>query len=389
MNEKFDINLVADDINGWVPGAVDACARVVDKRGLEIERWGRLPEDVAKSLRDSGLPGLLAPSEFGGAGGDWLSGFAAIEGVSRADGSTGWSLMIGMVGNMLTGYVERGTALEIFSGAQSLYLAGVFAPKGVARAVGQGDTFEISGTWPFATGIHLSDWCCVGAMSRDANGPEVRQFVLPTSAITINPNWDVTGLSGTGSDDVELKAMHVKRNLSFTFDDRPWPDEWLWRVPFFTVASSLMAAAVLGMASSAVDIVLTRGCLRESRLGFGRSGSFESEIASAYATVRSARAFVRECMAEIIACVKRGDVPAERQRATLWLASVQAVQNCGKVLDLLITSEGASAIRHSAPLQQKWRDARAAGQHVLVSRQRLEAIGRVMLGAPPEAKPFL
>ena len=366
-------------------------ANLVRNRGAEIERTGRLPDDIASALRGSGLLRLLMPRVLGGAGGVWRSALDAIEKVAYADGSTGWSLMIGMVGNMLTGYFERDVALELFSSDSPIYVAGVFEPRGIAGKKNEDDSrFHVSGRWRFATGIHLSNWCCVGAIVRTREGQHVRQFLVPTNAITVHSNWDVVGLSGTGSDDVELDAKEIEHRRSFTFDDTPWPEDSFWRIPFFTVAASLMAAAVLGIAASGLEIVVATGPgLVSGSSGFKKNQCIEVEFATAESKIRAARSFVIECVQEIEASAQRGSPPTERPRALLWLAAIHAVQSCGQALDLLFGSGGASSIRRDSPLQQKWRDVRAAGQHVLIARQRLEAVGRVLLGAAADAKPFL
>lgn len=298
--------------------------------------------------------------------------------------------MIGMTINMLTGYVERNEALRLFSGAAPLFIAGVFEPRGIAHPEGEAGRFRVSGRWRFATGIHLSDWFCAATAARTEPGQEVRHFILPTKAVTVHPNWDVIGLSGTGSDDVELDAVAADRRLSFTLDDEPWPEETFWHISFYTVTASLMAAAVLGMTRSGMESVLSKAVSsRESLNRFSRNHSLEAEVAAAEAKFRASRAFVVECMDEIEASARSGLPPAERQRAMLWLASIHAVRSCAELLDLLFSGEGASGIRRDSPLQRVWRDVRAAGKHVVIARQRLEAVGRVLLGSPSEAKPFL
>lgn len=370
--------------------AASTLAAFVGERAAEIESGVRLPEDVASAIKASGLLRLLTPSILGGNGGAWRPALYSIETVAQADGSTGWSLMIGMVGNMLTGYLRRDEALNIFSPGSDHYLAGVFEPRGIAHQCSDSDRLRLSGRWRFATGIHLSDWCCVGALIRTGDEREVRQFVLPTKDIKIISNWDVLGLSGTGSDDIELEPKEIERRRSFTFSDVPWPDEWLWRVPFFSVAASLMAACILGMARSALNSVLEKGASSDDSLhGFRQNRCFEVEVARAEATVRAARSFLSECVEGIESKAQRGIAPPERERALLWLAAIHASRSCNGVLDLLFTGEGASVIRRESSLQRRWRDVRAAGQHVLIARQRLEAIGRVLLGAPAEARPFL
>ncbi len=297
--------------------------------------------------------------------------------------------MIGMTINMLTGYVDRDQAVELFSGSSPLFLAGVFEPRGIGRP--HGERFRISGRWRFATGVHLADWFCASAAVAARSGQEVRHFIVPRRAVTVHSNWDVVGLCGTGSDDVELESVEVEPRLSFTLDDSPWPEEAFWHVSFFTVTASLMAAAVLGMARRGLEAVLAKGDRSGSRglSRFGQNQCLEVEVATAEAAIRAGRAFVRECMHEIEVETQKGKRPSEEQRARLWLAAIHTVNSCGQALDLLFSGEGASGIRRDSALQRSWRDVRAAGKHVVVARQRLEAIGRVLLGAPADARPFL
>src|SRR3569833_4166630 len=98
----------------------NALGEFVRTRGPEIESAGRLPDEDATALRASGLLRLLMPRHLGGEGGAWQSAFDAIEAVARGDGSTGWTLMIGMTINMLNGSVDRDQAVELFSGSSPL-----------------------------------------------------------------------------------------------------------------------------------------------------------------------------------------------------------------------------------------------------------------------------
>lgn len=370
--------------------AASAIADLVRHRGAEIEVAGRLPAEVASALRASPLLRLLMPRSLGGDGGAWQAAFDAIETIARADGSTGWSLMIGMTINMLTGYVERDEALELFSGPSPLFLAGVFEPRGIGRPDRSGTEFRVSGRWRFATGIHLSDWFCATAAVSTGAAQEVRHFLIPTSTVTIHPNWSVMGLCGTGSDDVELDSVLVGRGRSFTLNDKPWPEEPFWYVSFYTVTALLMSAAVLGMARSGLEAVVARGSGSGAALSrFGRNQCLEVEIATAEAAIRAGRSSVISSMDEIDTSIRAGTPPSERQRALLWLAAIQAVRSCGEALDVLFSGEGASGIRRDSPLQRSWRDVRVAGKHVVIARNRLEAVGRFLLGAPADAAPFL
>lgn len=366
-----------------------ALAALVRGRTAEIDAARRLPPDIADALRKSPLLRLLMPRKLGGDGGNWHAAIHAVEAVAAADGATGWSLMIGMVGNMLTGYIDEAEATALFKGATP-YLAGVFEPRGIAKEIEQSNAYRISGRWRFATGVHLSEWCFVGAFIRTSSGQGVRQFLVPRSDIAIHSNWDVFGLSGTGSDDIELKNAEVAAARSFAFGDSAWPEDALWRIPFFSVAASLMGAAVLGIARSGMDFVLANARASDTAIaGFGQNQCLEVEISTAEAKFRSARAYLQERVAALDAFAREGVTPDECERADIWLAAVHAVNTSADILDLLLTGSPASVIRRNYPLQQCWRDVRAACQHVLVNRRRFEAVGRVLLGAPANASPFL
>jgi alkylation response protein AidB-like acyl-CoA dehydrogenase len=381
------MSAISNQIERSPAEAARELAALVRARGADIEMSQRLPADVANAVRTSGLLRLLMPRELGGDGG-WQPAFDAVEAVARGDGSTGWSLMIGMTINMLTGYVDRREALELFFGSSPLFVAGVFEPRGIGRR--EGETFRVSGRWRFATGVHVADWFCATAAVPLDTGQEVRHFFVPASSLAVHPNWNVIGLCGTGSDDVELSSVAVDPRRSFTLDDAPWPDDPLWHVPFYSITALLMAAALLGMARGGMDSVVAKAATASGALSrFGRNQCLEVEVATAEATIRSARAFVLDAMNDIDVSIRKGNPPTERQRALLWLAAIHAARSCGETLDVLFSGEGASGIRRDSPLQRSWRDVRAAGKHVVLARQRLEAVGRVLLGAPSEARPFL
>src|ERR1700709_1973167 len=59
------------------------------------DRDCRLPLDVVRAMGDLGLFGLIAPEEYGGAGGDFTSLCVAIEELGRVDQSIGITLEAG------------------------------------------------------------------------------------------------------------------------------------------------------------------------------------------------------------------------------------------------------------------------------------------------------
>ena len=66
---------------------------IAEQGALESERLGRLCDETARSLCDSGLLGLLLPRGLGGIEAHPSTYIEVIEQLSYADGSLGWVTM--------------------------------------------------------------------------------------------------------------------------------------------------------------------------------------------------------------------------------------------------------------------------------------------------------
>ena len=98
--------LRATDVAGDVRRAADS-----------TERARTLPPDIVSTLSDAGLFAMLVPEDVGGEGADLLSAMEAMEIISRADGSTGWSLMANATSGLMTAAHCGERAVEAIFGA--------------------------------------------------------------------------------------------------------------------------------------------------------------------------------------------------------------------------------------------------------------------------------
>jgi alkylation response protein AidB-like acyl-CoA dehydrogenase len=96
--------------------------------------------------------------------------------------------------------------------------------------------------------------------------------------------------------------------------------------------------------------------------------------------VRSARALLFEATAECWDAAQRGGEISVEQRASMRLASTNAVEASASAVDEAYRLGGGSAIYESSPLQRRFRDIHAATQHMLVSPATWELAGRSLLG---------
>src|SRR5215467_3040763 len=84
------------------------------------------------------------------------SGLEILEAFARADGSTGWTVMIGNEGVLLRALLPRHRFDALYADSPDLIGAGSVTPRGEAKVIDGG--FEVTGRWPFASGCLHSKW---------------------------------------------------------------------------------------------------------------------------------------------------------------------------------------------------------------------------------------
>src|SRR5207249_6288524 len=105
--------------------------------------------------------------------------------------------------------------------------------------------------------------------SNTSDPPDVRTFLIPRRDYTIEDNWHVMGLCGTGSKDVVVADAFVPEYRTHSYLDafhlkNPGTainDGALYRLPFGLVFAYGLSAAAIGVAVGAV------AAFREQQLG--------------------------------------------------------------------------------------------------------------------------
>ena len=100
---------------------------------MDAER--RLPDDLVQDLAGAGLFRMAVPREEGGGGAGLLTVLRTIEAVSRADGSTGWCVAMGVNTFRHSAQFSAPVRRELFASDPVGVSAGSSTPRGVALAV--------------------------------------------------------------------------------------------------------------------------------------------------------------------------------------------------------------------------------------------------------------
>jgi alkylation response protein AidB-like acyl-CoA dehydrogenase len=360
-------------------------APFVSERALDAEDGRTLPADVVARL--------------GGLEAEPATIVRVVEEMSRADGSTGWSVLIGQSSGFLA-WLDQGAAAEIVARTPLPLVAGSMTPAGAATPVpadaeSPGGGWRLSGRWPFNSGCPHAEWL-IGAFPDAPAGPgappTIRFAVFPSAAATIHENWRAMGLRGTGSHDVEVRDVLVSRRYTMApFSEPARHDGPLYRLPFLSFLVVMMAGFPLGVGRRALDefaALLRRKTKPGSDVPLADDPVMRSRLLRAETALRAARAHVYECVESVWSQTMTAGEPSPDARADLIAAVQHALRTAVDVVDTAFHAGGASALYRNAPLQRCWRDAHAARQHIVFGPDLERRLGGLLLGRPSPGMPI-
>src|SRR5438067_5429846 len=142
--------------------AARALAPLIRAHADQTERDRSLAAPVVEALRAAGLYGLYFPRSLGGLELDIVSALHVVEEVARADGATGWNVMLAGDGSLLSGFAAGAEARAIFAGPPLPILAGALNPLGRITRVEGG--YRVTGRWPYGSGCQQADWFFGGCL---------------------------------------------------------------------------------------------------------------------------------------------------------------------------------------------------------------------------------
>lgn len=379
---------------------VEEAAEVFSRTSAESESLGRLSDESAKQLRDTGVIRMLQPREYGGDEAHPVEFFEAVLKVGSLCGSAGWVSGVVGIHPWQLGQWDKRLQDELWGKDPDTWIASPYAPIGRARKVDGG--YRFSGRWPFSSGTDHCDWIILGGLMVDDDGkvldPEPHNFVLPRSDYTIHhDSWDVIGLRGSGSKDVSVADAFIpdhRVNKPSNFHDgfqarQVGRDTALYRLPFGTIFPAAINAATLGMAEGALGAFVEFTRARVT----GRGPKAVSDpvqmiaLGEAAADLSAGRVQVLDDWNRLYDVVDAGGTITREQRIAVRRNSVRAVRRSVDAIDRLFMNAGGAALQHGQPLQRFWRDLHAGMNHMCnVAHPLYKAYGDDLFGL--EVEPF-
>lgn len=356
---------------------IEDSAEFFRSHALEAEDLGRLPDAVAKQLRESGIIRLLQPTEYGGYAAHPADFFEAVMALGALCGASGWVAGVVGVHPWQLGQWDKRFQEELWGQDRDTWIASPYAPFGRARKVDGG--YRFSGRWSFSSGTDHCDWIILGGLIVDDEGtvldPEPHNFILPRADYTIHDDsWDVVGLRGSGSKDVSVEDKFIpdyRVNKPSNFNDglqaaRTGRTDPLYQLPFGTVFPGAINAATLGLAEGALEafVEYTRNRVLIKASAATADPAQMITLGEAAADIRASRVAFLDDWKRMYDVVAAGGRVTTDQRIEMRANSVRAVRRAVDAVDRLFINAGGGSLQRSHPLQRFWRDMHAGMNHV-------------------------
>ena len=359
--------------------AVGTLAPGIVARSAEIERGRRVPPDLVEELTAAGCFRMLVPRSHSGGELDPPADLRVIEELARADGSVGWTVMIGSLAPVLLGKLPRESFDALYAAGPDVILAGTFNPTGVATPVDGG--FAVTGQWSFASGCQHCHWFVAHCIVDDGRQPPIRMMVLPPTDVEIEDTWSVSGLCGTGSHDFVVGDVFVPAERSFVIWDEPCLDIPLLRIPELSLSSLRLGAVAVGIAQGALEEVTDLATGKVPLFSDGTLASnplFQNQLGDADARLRAARTLLYADAATLWDTALAGTPFSPDHRARIRATATWVTGTAASVVDTAYTAGGGTSIYSSSPLQRRLRDIHALTQHFGVKLDTFTKAGAVL-----------
>lgn len=354
-----------DPAPGELASSAAGVAALAAERAAEAERARQLDPDVAKAIAEAGFARHFVPRECGGNAGTFAELTSAVAIVGQACAPSAWCASLYANLARMAGFLPAEGYREIWADGPDALVVGSLTPSGKAVAADGG--WQVSGSWPYISGVAHSDWALVCAV---ADGDPL-VFAVPRAQYRTTDTWFNVGMQATGSNLVTVEDVFVPRRRAFRREDlfsgkAADSTEDCHRVPLQAANGLSFAVPVLGAAQGALAAwsAYVEGKVRayaEKPVGPPPNRSVLDQT-------------LARCSGEIDAArllLERASATADLGAEVSGLETMRNLRDSALAVEVLVTAvnrlfktAGTSGQSSANPLQRAWRDVNSASTHI-------------------------
>ncbi|HLI21093.1 MAG TPA: acyl-CoA dehydrogenase family protein [Stellaceae bacterium] len=354
-----------------------ALTPLLRERSKATNEARRVPRETIDALVKSGLTRIVQPARYGGIEGD-LETFARIVfQLARGDGSAGWVYSVLSIHSWLVGMFPDEAQKDVWGKNPDALVASSFLPGGKCERVAGG--YRVTGRWGFSSGCENSEWVIIvvflGMKDSKPPLPDLHMLLVPLADCTIDDDWHVLGLRGTGSKTVVINDLFVPEHRDIDFYAaregkgpgravNPGP---LYAIPAFATFPICLAAPAVGIAWGAVDRFTAHvkaNAAKSTHRPIASYPTIHMRFAEASAMVDAAELLLRRDLREMMDNAIAGNEAPLDMRIRSRRDHGYATKIAGEAVEKLFRACGGTGIFDSFELQTCYRDVNATSAHL-------------------------
>ena len=387
MTDHNRVNQLLADARAMVPALI--------QRQAEAAELGHLPDATLAEMQSCGFFRIMQPKPYGGYELPPQVFFDVQQTLAEGCMSTAWVLGVVAIHNWQLGMFDAQAQQDVWGDDSSVLISSSYMPVGKVKRVEGG--YMLSGHWGFSSGSKHCQWAFLGGMVPPAapgEAPDYRTFLVPKGDYQIVDNWDVSGLQGTGSNDIVIdKAVFVPehrthRSLDGFSGNNPGcavNQNSLFTLPFGQIFTRAVACSSIGALQGVVNNYIE---VNRERVGLNdgakvaQDPNVQMALANAVAAIAECRSTLRDDLNYFVSSAERGEEMEMGERIQRRFHAASISKKCADAVNELFIACGAQGIFRGHPLNRAWLDINAGRQHVANNPFKFgRNLGATMLGA--------
>ncbi len=366
MTDQVLITKIIDDARALVP--------IIRERQEETASLGRLPDETIQAMHEGGFFRIMQPKRYGGFELDPQVFFEVQQILAEGCMSTSWVLGVVAIHNWQLGMYDDQAQKDVWGDNSSTLISSSYMPVGKVEIVDGG--FMLSGKWGFSSGSKHCSWAFLGAMVPSEGAPDYRTFLVPIGDYEIVDNWDVSGLQGTGSNDILIKEpvfvpdYRTHKSIDGFTGNNPGcavNTSYKFTLPFGQIFTRAVACSSIGALQGVVDSYIT---VNKDRVGINDGAKIANDpnaqmaVAEAIAIIKECRSILNDDLDFFVESAKAGQELDINERIARRFNASRISKKCADTVNNMFSACGAQGIFKGHPLNRAWLDINAGRSHV-------------------------
>ena len=345
----------------------------------EWEHQGFVPQALWRKAGQEGLLCVMAPEEFGGAGGDYGHSAVLIEELARANATAvGFTTHSEIVSNYIVAYgspeqkarwlprMISGEMISVIAMTEPGIGSDLRAMRTTVRR--DGDDYIVNGSKTFITNGFNSGMAVVACKT----DPDAKKLTLicveeGTPGFTKGKRLEKIGLKGQDTSELFFDDVRVPVANRLGEEDKGFQyltHQLAWERLIIAIRA---AASIEALLDETIEYTRSRKVFAQSVFDFQNT---RFSLAAAKAEATMLRAFVDECLAEVMEDTLSGEKAA--------MAKLMGSEMQGRLLDQFLQLHGGYGFMSEYKIARAWVDARVARIYGGTSEIMKEIIARAL-----------